>query len=666
MAIADLLREGMLHHREGRLAEAERIYLDVLRREPMNPQGLHLLGTIEGQRGRLPIALDLLRRAAAGDPQNAHLQNNLGETLRHLGRNPEAIEAFRRAVTLDQTLWAAWTGAAEAAKAEISRAEAAGRGGEARRLRKFASEWLESLGDRYLRQRASPKAEASYREAIALDPKNASACCELGSLLWSRGHLGEAETFLRRAIMLRPDFAEAHNNLGNVLGDRGADEAAEAAFRKALALKPGFKRAADNLANTRLHGLIYRQDVTPERIFAAHRDWGQGVMAELAASGRGAAPTFTNRPDPERPLRVGYLSPDMRAHSVSYFFEPLLANHDPAVIETYCYADVARPDETTRRLRQLARHWRSVTEMSDDAVRAQIAADGIDILVDLAGHTGGNRLTALSPKPAPVTLTWLGYPATTGLPTVDYRITDAEADPPGVSDGLHTERLVRLPQGFLCYRPPANAPPVAPTPALARGYVTFGSFNNPKKITSRCLETWSAILTKLPSARLLLKGNLFADSHVRERVEGGLAKLGIANERIELRTWAAATADHLVSYADVDIGLDPFPYNGTTTTCEAFWMGVPVVTLRGDRHAARVGASLLAQIGLRELIADTVEEHVEKAVGLARDVGRLQSLRGEMRARVLASPLMDERGFARHFETALRDMWRQWCSAAAG
>jgi predicted O-linked N-acetylglucosamine transferase (SPINDLY family) len=349
---------------------------------------------------------------------------------------------------------------------------------------------------------------------------------------------------------------------------------------------------------------------------------------------------------------------------VSYFFEPLLSAHNPEEVETYCYADVRRPDETTRRLQCLTRQWRSVTDMEDAAVRRQIAADGIDVLVELAGHTADTRLTVLAPKPAPVTVNWLGYPGTTGLPTVDFRLTDAEADPPGASDGWHTEELVRLPHGFLCYRPPTDAPPVAPAPALSRGFVTFGSFNNPKKVTSRCIELWAAILGAVPTTRLLLKGELFAEEHTRKRVEGQLARAGVALERVDFRTRTAATAEHLDAYGEVDIGLDPFPYNGTTTTCEAFWMGVPVLTLRGGHHAARVGVSLLTRIGLGELIADHPDDYVAKAVALARDRDRLQALRASMRERMRVSPLMDERDFARRFEAALRDMWRRWCQSA--
>jgi protein O-GlcNAc transferase len=660
-AVADLLRQGMLKHREGGLAEAERFYRKALHREPKNPQALHLLGALEGQRGRLSVALDLMHQALAADPDNPHLRNNLGETLRHLGRNPEAIAMFHRAVQLDPTLLTAWVNAADAAKAEIARDEAAGHAERASLMRKETAQWLAALGIRYWRRGSAAQAETACRDAITLDADNASAHCELGLILRSSGRLTEAEAVLRRAIALQPDLAEAHNNLGTVLEDRGKIDAAQSAFRRALTLKPDFKEAADNLTTCTLHSLVFRAGVSPEAIFAAHREWGLQAVADRR---RDPSPSFANSRDPNRRLRVGYLSPDLRRHSVSYFLEPLLASHDPAAVEIYCYANVQRPDETTRRFQALAAQWRSVVDLDDAAIGHRIGADGIDVVVELAGHTGGTRITALLPKPAPVTVNWLGYPATTGLPTIDYRITDAEADPPGVSDRLHTERLVRLPQGFLCYRPPGEAPRVAPSPALDQGFVTFGCFNNPKKITASGIETWAGILAAVPNARLLLKGAQFADGPIREDFEGEFAKHGISLERLDFRAWAASKADHLSAYAGVDIALDPFPYNGTTTTCEALWMGVPVVTLRGDHHAARVGASLLTRVGLEGLIAKASDEYIAIAVGLARNAERLQELRTGMRERMRMSPLMDEDGFARQFETALRDMWREWCKTA--
>jgi predicted O-linked N-acetylglucosamine transferase (SPINDLY family) len=302
--------------------------------------------------------------------------------------------------------------------------------------------------------------------------------------------------------------------------------------------------------------------------------------------------------------------------------------------------------------------------LSDEEVRRQICADGIDVLIDLAGHTEGTRLPALASKPAPVTASWLGYPGTTGLPTIDYRITDPLADPEG-SERLHTERLIRLPQGFLCYRPPAEAPEVLPPPALAREGVTFGSFNRLAKVTPEVVKVWARILHALPRARLLVKDALLRNEDFRRDFAESFAREGVGPERLDLRAFMPGLADHLGAYGEVDVALDPFPYNGTTTTCEALWMGVPVVNLVGDRHAGRVGLSLLSRVGLDHLTASEIDSYVRIATVLAGDLPGLARLRGELRDRLRQSSLCDAPRFARAFEVALRAMWQDWCSPPA-
>ena len=665
--IMELLRQGVAYHREGRRADAQRVYRDILQHDPTEPNALHLLGILAGEAGHFEAAVDLMRRALKRDSSNAQLHNNLGEALRNLDRYGDAFESYQRALKLDPKFAQAFFNAAEAAKICAQQAQASGHAEAAREFSHLAAESLNGFGVINWRQSQAEKAETAYREALSLEPKNISALNNLALVLGADGRYTEAAELLRRAIEVYPEFAEAHGNLGGVLLRRGELDAAMAAIHEAAALKSDFKDSIGDFTRARLMNLIYKSDVPARAIFEAHRDWGLHFAAERHGKQAQPAP-FPNTREPDRPLRVGYLSPDFRGHSVSFFFEPLLSNHDPAAVETYCYANVETPDDVTQRLQGLARHWRHVFGLDDDALQAQIRADGIDILVELAGHTRHNRLPALLPKPAPIIVTWLGYPATTGLPTVDYRLTDSEADPPGESDALHTETLIRLDGGFLCYRPPADAPAVAPAPAQARGFVTFGSFNNPAKVTDEGIAVWSRILREIPTSRLLIKGVNFEAPEFREtkaRFRDGFASAGIAESRVELRGHTATTAEHLGTYAEVDIGLDPFPYNGTTTTCEALWMGVPVITLEGDHHAARVGVSLLTRLGLPELIAETPERYVEIALALAHDPAGLASLRAGMRERMAASPLRDELGFARRFEATLRTVWRRWCQSAA-
>jgi len=503
-APAVLLREGLALHNEGRLAEAERLYREALARDPENGEALHLLGLAMGQGGRVEAAAELLRRAAQRAPGNAQLLNNLGEMLRQLGRRREALDAYRRAIMADPGLSAPYANAADALRAEADRAEQLGHRKPAREMRLLAAKYLAELGLNHWRRLVLDKAEDACRQALALDPRSIAALVNLGAILGKTGRLGEGEAALRRAISLDPDHADAHGQLAILLLERGDHETGMAALRKARELGAG--AAGSALAHSALYYLSFRPEVTPAALFEAHRDWGLAYLAELRKAGRDLTPGFENSRDPGRRLRVGYLSADMRKHSVAYFLEPLLEAHDAMAVETFCYADVAVPDTVTRRLQGLAHHWRPVAGVENAALQRQIRADGIDILVELGGHTGGTRLTALAPKPAPVTATWLGYPATTGLPTVDYRITDAVADPPGEADRLHTETLARLPDGFLCYRPEGEAPPVAPLPALARGVVTFGSFNNPAKLTPETIGVWSRILAAVPVSRMLLKG----------------------------------------------------------------------------------------------------------------------------------------------------------------
>lgn len=606
----------------------------------------------------LPGAIVQLRAIIEREPRRGDLFLLLAQCYCRVGDFGRAVRAFERAIALDPDHFATYRIAADAALAEAKKAAAAGASKPSRDLVKFAAMYLLALGKRQHRHRLDA-AEASLREAIALDPKSAEAFWALGDFLQSRGRSSEAEKLLRRALALDPRQAHVYVSLGNTLQSRGRTEAMNAAYRKALELDPSLRQVRDSLESIPLLDMLYG-DSTSAEIDAAHRAWGEKIAAEYRVAAAAAAP-FANSRDPERRLRVACLSPDFRYHAVSFFFQPLLAHHDPAAIDLFCYAEVENPDPVTSYLRQLGGTWRDTTVLADDALRAQLRADGIDIAIDLAGHTAGNRLRALAVKPAPVTATWLGYPATTGLAAIDWRITDACADPPS-QEVFHSERLLRLSDVFLCFGPyMTQIPDPAPAPALGCGQVTFGSFNNPQKISWSAAGAWARILEAVPDSRLLLKSLAFVEPERRQHFRDLFAAHGIEADRIELLLPQPAMPDHLGSYADIDIALDPFPYNGTTTTCEALWMGVPVVALIGDRHSGRVGFDLLSQLGLADLAARDIDAYVAIAVALAGDRPRLQGLRSELRNRMRASPLFDAPRFARAFEDGLRVMWREWC-----
>jgi len=348
---------------------------------------------------------------------------------------------------------------------------------------------------------------------------------------------------------------------------------------------------------------------------------------------------------------------------VGFFLESLLAAHDHSTVEVFCYSDVVREDPATQRLRQHTPHWRAIAGKPDEAVADLIRADRIDVLVDLAGHTARNRLTVFARKPAPVQVTYLGYCDTTGLAAMDYRLTDALADPPGATEHLHSERLVRLPDTAWCFCPPEDSPPAGIPPMVHSGHVTFACFNVRSKITDETLATWSGLLARVPRSRLLLKDLSYREASVQQRVRAVFENAGIAPERVEFATRVPTRAEHLRHYERVDIALDTFPYNGTTTTCESLWMGVPVISLAGHTHASRVGVSLLTNAGLPGFIAANPDEYIRLAAQLTTDASQLAAIRTSIRDRMAASPLTDAPRFAQAVEQAFREMWRTRCAA---
>jgi protein O-GlcNAc transferase len=446
---------------------------------------------------------------------------------------------------------------------------------------------------------------------------------------------------------LRPGYVDAYRGLGATLIELGHHQEGIDCLRKADAAVP---------QSDLLLALNYADDQSPEMLLAEHRAWGRHYA--------GLAPIepFANPVDPERRLRVGYMSPDFRDHSVSFSMIPLLEGHDRAQVEVVCYADVAQPDAWSERVRALTDRWVPIAGRGDAEVAEIVRGDGIDLLVDLTGHTASHRLPVFARKPAPVQLAYIGYPNTRGLPAIDYWITDAVADPDG-AERHYTEKPIRLPRCFLCYRSPEELA-VSPPPMRTAGHVTFGSFNNFSKASPATLELWAQVLAAVPGSRLLLKARTMQTPSLRAVVAATFAKRGVSADRLQMEGWTPERSAHYRAYDRVDIALDPFPYNGTTTTCEALWMGVPVVALLGDRHAARIGASLLTAVGLPELVADTPAAYVEIAAGLAGDLERLQALRAGMRQRLLASPLCDGQGLALAIEAAYRAAWRNWCDAA--
>jgi predicted O-linked N-acetylglucosamine transferase (SPINDLY family) len=487
------------------------------------------------------------------------------------------------------------------------------------------------------------------RQAIALTPNNPAAHSNLGEAYRTMSRLDEAIASYRRAIELQPDYSQTHDNLGNALRDRGQLDEAIASYRRALELEPERAGAHSNLVFAlHLHPGHDGRSISEEQ-----RRWNRRFSDPL----KSYLQPHANERSPERRLRIGYVSPDFRDHAVGRCLLPLFERHDRERFEILCYSGVTRPDWVTERLRARAGKWRSTVGVPDDRLAETIREDAADILVDLSLHTAGNRLPVFARQSAPVQVAWLAYPGSTGLPGIGYRLTDACMDPPGEKPAWSSEEPVRLPGCWCCYQPADETPEINGLPALSARGVTFGSLNNFAKMHDGPLALWARVLEAVNGSRLLM---LCPEGSARDRVRAFFDARGIAAERIELAR-IAPRREYLALYHQIDIGLDPFPYNGMATTCDALWMGVPVLTLPGVTPASRAGFSLLSSIGLGELAAQTEEDFVRMAVELAGDIPRLADLRATLRRRMLASPLMDAPRFAQNVEAAYRSMWRAWC-----
>jgi predicted O-linked N-acetylglucosamine transferase (SPINDLY family) len=645
---------GIVLAKQGKSAEAIACFESALRLKPDYAEAHYNLGTALRNQGRYQDAVRYFRQAVSLKPSYAEAHANLGLALWHQGQLDEAIGHYVHALGLRPHDPETLNNLGLARRDQGQLAEAVAAYQQALHYRPDSVETLTNLGTALKDLGRLDDAVACFRQVLSLRPDYADGHNSLGNTLLEQSQHDAAEASYRRALQLRPDYAEAHNNLGNACADQGKVQEALACYREALRLKRTYASAHSNLL---LH-MNYLPGLDPAEVFAEHRRW-----ESLHGQPRGECRPHANNRDPDRRLRVGYVTPDLNRHPVARFFvEPILAHHDPAIVETICYAEV--PDAMAERVRSLAGEWRSVRGLTDAQVADQVRSDAIDILVDLAGHTVNSRLKVFTYKAAPVQVTALGYPNTTGLSTMDYRLTDAIADPPG-EPVRYTEELVRLPGVFCCYAPQEGVPAVAPSPAERNGFVTFGSPHHLAKLHAGVLDLWCAILRALPTARLLLFRHTLRGA-IREKLERQFANRGIAGARIELRHATDMSQGFLGFYGAVDITLDAFPWSGHTSACDSLWMGVPLLTLRGTHHAGRMAASVLSAIGLTEWIADRPEDYLAKAQAWAGDRPALARLRGRLRERVRHSPLCDGRTYTRGLESAYRAMWRRWCSAGQG
>ena len=607
-----------LYHRR-RLGEATKLAEELTRRFAEHPFAWKALGATMLELGRRDDAVQAWRNAArlAGDAES---YNNLALALQEAGESEQAEAAYREALRRRPDLAAAHA----------------------------------NLGRLYQATGRLAEAETSLRQATRLAPRLAEAHNTLAVVLKDSGRLVEAEASCRAAIASRPDYVEAHACLGAVLTAVGRLDEGEASFRRALQLRPEYLEARSAL----LYVHHYRADRPVADDLEEARQYGR-LAAQQAKARFGS---WNVPPMPDR-LRIGLVSGDLREHPVGHFLEGLLARFDRSRLEIFAYPTHRAGDATTARIRSHCDRWSPLAGVDDGSAARLIHADGIHVLFDLAGHSARGRLPLFAHRPAPVQVSWLGYFATTGVAEIDYLL----ADPVGVpSRHRHhfTERVWYLPDTRLCFTPPAAQAKVAPLPALSRGFVTFGSFQNLTKVNDAVLSLWSRVLAAMPTSRLRLQSRQLADAAVRQQLAARLHAQGIAADRVSMHG-PLSRDEYLAAHRDVDLILDTFPFPGGTTTCEALWMGVPTLTLAGDRLIARQGASLLAAAGLHDWIAESPDDYVDKAVALAADAASLATLRSQLRGRVLASPLFDAPRFARHFEDAVRGMWQERRDALA-
>jgi predicted O-linked N-acetylglucosamine transferase (SPINDLY family) len=605
---------GRLELRAANAEAAARSFSRLVESHPARPPGHIGLALVEQARGNHDGAIAHFRQALALDPRRYDLLVRLGRSLLSRGSPAEAEPCFRAACDLNPGHESGWLG----------------------------------LGNALLQQRKTKAARAAFERAVQVAPGSLNARLNLSKALRRGGEAAEAIRILEEGLGAATASPDALTHLGLAHEQLGAMDRAVACYRQALALAPADAKIHSML----LYALTMHPGVSREETFRQHLEFGR------VFGGKAGDVTHANNRDRDRQLRIGYVSADFWQHAVACFIEPVLRHHDRSGFAVFCYANVGEGDATTARLKQLDLHWRSILGLSDHDFLRLIRDDAIDILIDLSGHTGGNRLPVFAHRPAPVQATWIGYPNTTGLKEIDYRLVNGFTPPS--QDASYTERLFRLPTTAACYDRHAGAPAPAPPPAAHTGFVTFGSFNSVKKLNDDVIRVWSAVLRAVAGSKLLIKSSGTREPEVRARLGDLFSRNGIDAGCVDFEG-ASPAPHHLERYAAVDIMLDSFPYTGGTTTRDALWMGVPVVTLFGEALSHRMSAELLRGVGLREWIAYSPDEYVSLAASLASDLDRLVSLRAGQRDMLRQTASFNPKIFMPQLEQALRTMWAQWC-----
>ena len=669
-------------YQSGQMAKAEQACRELLNTYPQTLIVINVLGaTLLGQ-GKLQEAVQAYDKAIQLKPDFADAYSNRGNALKDLGRLDEALDNYDKAIQLKPDYAAAYSNRGNALKDLSQLDEAIQNYDKAIQLKPDLAEAYSNRGIALKQLGRLEDAMQSYYKAIQLKPDYAEAYSNRGVTLQALGQLDKALQSYDKAIQLKPDYVEAYNNRGNALKDLGRLNEAVASYGKAIQLKPNLAETYSNRGDAlkqlgRLEEAMQNYDKTiqlkpdlaeaysnslmtlnyiPNHNAIDHIAMARKFGESVTEKAKPHFPDYQCLPRPER-LRVGLVSGDLRSHPVSYFLESVLSSMDPSKIELIAYPTTPAVDDLTERIKPSFSMWKPIYGQTDEAAANMIYADGVHILLDLSGHTAGNRLSMFGYKPSPVQASWLGYFATTGLNEMDYLIGDPYVTPPE-NDDQFTEKVWRLPETRWCFTPPNADVEVSVPPAENHGYVTFGCFNNLTKVNDKVVALWTKVLNAIPNSRLLLKANQFRDQLARESIIQRFAAHGIDSKRISLEE-SEDRQKYFAAYNKIDIALDPFPFTGGTTSIESLWMGVPLVTLAGNSLISRQGVGVLMNAGLPDWIAEDEEEYVAKAVLFASDLDKLASLRAGLRSQVLASPLFEAPRFAQNIEDALLEMWNQ-------
>ncbi len=640
---------GVIAHQQGNHGQAEQLIRKAIQLDPALVPAYNNLGVVLRARNKLEAAKDNYLKLLSLKPDYAEAHSNLGIILAELKQSGQAAEHLEKAVSLNPKLMDAWNTLGIVRRSEGRLQDAIQSFEKAIQLAPNFAEAHNNLGNAYVTAGQIDKAIGAFQQAIKFQPEYTDAHSNLGNAYEKQGLLDEAWSHFQRALKLNPADPACLFNCGLNLHERGHYEEADNYYQQAIAKNP------DNLSfrSNAVMLLNYTDRLPQQEVFEQHCSWETAYKKTMAKPG---LPPLKRKQTSHTHIRIGFVSADLREHSVYYFFEPLLKHLDPERFETFCYYNHHERDSKTGHIQSLAQHWRDVADLDDLDLGKQIRKDNIDILVDLSGHSAGHRLGTFCYRPAPVQATWLGYPNTSGLSTMDFRITDIIADPEGDQDQFYTEELIRVEGSFLCYQGNDALPFEQKLPADTSGYLTFGSFNNLTKVNAEVLSLWAKLLAAIPESRLILKSKQLASQSLRDDITKHFTQAGVDGSRIELHAKLANYEEHLRLYDRIDVGLDPFPYNGTTTTLEAMWMGVPTLTLVGNRHAGRVGASILTHMGLEDFNCTSGDSLIEQAKLFNSNRALLRDLRPTLRERMQASPLGQAENHAKHMASAFEQM----------